>query len=243
MQAADILVLSDLRGHESHGVSNMLRRYVFVLRHWVRQSRPSDQNTQGVGRYGHLGWRRRPGTSNRAAGHGTGDGKGGQVRHRLRGGPEHQTSRHARLLSADGREARHDRRVHGVGWRAAHGPDLRRRAEIRYPPVLMGGSGAQDAAVRAGHGDFTGSRKQARPHTPHRFETRPGLDHQAGRNAHRRAGRRPGARRLLHAAVRRNPRARRPQGLRHSRHRGHHVGHPVRQPGRVLCKRPVIRSS
>ena len=26
--AADILVLSDLRGHESHGVSNMLRRYV-----------------------------------------------------------------------------------------------------------------------------------------------------------------------------------------------------------------------
>ena len=28
VQAADILVLSDLRGHESHGVSNMLRRYV-----------------------------------------------------------------------------------------------------------------------------------------------------------------------------------------------------------------------
>ena len=27
-QAADVLVLSDLRGHESHGVSNMLRRYV-----------------------------------------------------------------------------------------------------------------------------------------------------------------------------------------------------------------------
>ena len=27
-QAADILILSDLRGHESHGVSNMLRRYV-----------------------------------------------------------------------------------------------------------------------------------------------------------------------------------------------------------------------
>ena len=28
-RAAEIMVLSDLRGHESHGVSNMLRRYVF----------------------------------------------------------------------------------------------------------------------------------------------------------------------------------------------------------------------
>ena len=76
-QAADILVLSDLRGHESHGVSNMLRRYVEYYGSGYVNPDPQIRTLREsavTATWDGDGW---PGAANRAMGHGTGDGKGG----------------------------------------------------------------------------------------------------------------------------------------------------------------------
>ncbi|GIT42600.1 MAG: hypothetical protein Ct9H300mP11_05360 [Chloroflexota bacterium] len=48
---ADVLVLSDLRGVDSHGVSNMLKHYVTGFRDEVYQSPPRLEGNQGDSKY------------------------------------------------------------------------------------------------------------------------------------------------------------------------------------------------
>ena len=239
-QAADILVLSDLRGHESHGVSNMLRRYVEYYGSGyvnpdpqIRTLRESAVTATWDGDAG-LGlqtgrWAMEL-AMEKAAEYGIGSVAVQNSRHlgMLAYYPLMAVKRDmigVCMASAGGQlmvpifgaEPRFG--THPFSWAAPAG---------KMPPFVLDMATSQVAGNKLDLTRRIGSKLA------------PWLDRQAGRHAHRRAGRRTWTRGIHAAAVRRDPRARRPQGVRDSRHRGHHVGHPVGQPRRVLRQRPLL---
>ena len=245
MVSAKGIVLADLVGHESHGVSNNLAGfYLPDLESGVINPRPNIRITRESPVDGDVGGRPRDGLRRRDPGDGGRDRAGAKVGS---GWAAVGNSRHYGMAQIYSRMALDhdqiglldDQRRH-AGRRAVRRP----RAEAQHEPDLGRGPGRRGAAVRARHGDHDGGLRQDRQ-LPARGQADPAdVGPRPRRPPDDRPGRGEGRRQA--ADVRRHAGGRGAQGLRPGRLGRHHVRRPVglglhRQAGRRGERQPLLR--
>ncbi len=166
-QAANILIVADLRGIDTHGVAR-IKSYVDLIESGRVNPQSEYPRRPRLARRGHGRRRQRAGNDRRQPGQRAGDGKGGASRRRLGGRLQYESLRHRRILPARGAQARPDRLrmtnttsivapLWGAAAAAGHQSDRRRLSRPRR------------AADRDRHGDDLGRLRQSRKrHSPQR---------------------------------------------------------------------------
>ena len=150
--AADVLTMTDLRGVETHGVSNMLRVYVRDYRAGKLDPRPGWKMEREAPGTAVIDAEKRLGIIVGAEGDAAGHREGAQGRRRDRDRAQQRALRRDRPLRDAGRPGRHGGRLLHRR-RAARGADLRREAAARHQPDRARRAGAPRgaAALRRGH--------------------------------------------------------------------------------------------
>ena len=149
LTGADVLVKADMMGVESHGVSNMLERYVERFQADIMNPKPDWARRAGDARHRDHRRRPRPGRGHHPQGHGNRHRKGQERRRRDGNRGEYAAPRHGRLSRDDGTGTRYDRRLHvqrspdGASFAWQHGPaghQPHRRGRTRRGHILLSSS-------------------------------------------------------------------------------------------------------
>ena len=133
IEASEVLAMTDLRGVETHGVSNMLRAY--VSQYTSGQVNPTTQLAHRARDPRHSRHQRRQRTwrRSRQARYGHRNREGAQRRHGHRNHEQRRTPRRGRSLLHVRRPTRHGRHVRHLS-RQRCPPHIRRRRALRHEP-------------------------------------------------------------------------------------------------------------